>query len=133
MTRTRTWLSLLALALTTLLSASDVDPGRVRAVATKMFCNCGCSEILNECSHRECDRKDALKKEIAAAVLEGKSDDAILDAMGAKYGATILTVPSFQGFNMLLWIVPVGAAAIAVIAMIWRRWSWRTSRQETQG
>ena len=91
-----------------------------------------CSEILNECSHRECDRKDALKKEIAAAVLEGKSDDAILDAMGAKYGATILTVPSFRGFNMLLWIVPVGAAATAVIAMIWRRWSWRTSRQETQ-
>ena len=126
-------LSVLTLmAVASLALASDVDPGRLRGVATKMFCNCGCTEILNECSHRECNRKDALKKEIAAAVLEGKSDDEILDAMGSKYGATILTVPSFRGFNMMLWIVPVGAAVIAVVAMIWRRWSSGTASRETQ-
>jgi cytochrome c-type biogenesis protein CcmH/NrfF len=111
--------------------ASDVDRNRVRSVAAKMFCNCGCSEILSECSHRECDRKEVLKKEIADALQEGKSDDTILDGMGTKYGATILTVPSFKGFNMMLWIVPVGAAVIAVFAMFWRRWSSGNPRRGT--
>jgi cytochrome c-type biogenesis protein CcmH len=109
--------------LASLALASDADPARIRAIATKMFCNCGCSEILNECSHPECTRKDPLKKEIAAALLAGKSDDVILDAMGTKYGATILAVPSFRGFNMLLWIVPAGAAIVSILVMIWRRWS----------
>ncbi len=89
--------------------ALDGDPVRAQSLTTKVFCNCGCREVLAECSHLECKPRVSLKREIGAAVVQGKSDDRILDDLGTKYGATILVVPAFRGFDALLWIVPIAA------------------------
>jgi cytochrome c-type biogenesis protein CcmH/NrfF len=64
-----------------------------------------------------------LKREIVTAIQQGKSDDRILGDLGTKYGAAILVVPAFRGFDALLWIVPIAAALITLVAFIWRRWS----------
>jgi cytochrome c-type biogenesis protein CcmH/NrfF len=113
------------LVLATLAFAADRDPSRQKTLWTKVHCDCGCGDVLAECSHVECKRKSALKQEIGAAILDDKSDDAILDAMAAKYGSTILVVPAFRGFNMLLWIVPVGVVVLGLGGLIL---SWRRSR-----
>ena len=100
----------------------DGDSIRLQSLTKKVFCSCSCREVLAECSHVECKPRVALKGEIASAVLQGKSDDRILDDLGMKYGATILVVPAFRGFDALLWIVPIAAAFIALVVFVWRRW-----------
>jgi cytochrome c-type biogenesis protein CcmH/NrfF len=112
-----------AIVLASVASAVGDDAPRLHSLTTKVFCNCGCGEILSECSHPECKTRVPLKQEIALALQNGKTDDEILGEMEKKYGATILLVPRFRGFNVLLWIVPVGAGLIALAIFFWRRWS----------
>jgi len=113
---------LIVVVLASIALALDGDSVREQSLTKRVFCNCGCREVLAECSHAECNARTPLKGEIASAILLGKSDDRILNDLGVKYGSTILVVPGFRGFNMLLWIVPIAAALIAGAAMVWRRW-----------
>jgi cytochrome c-type biogenesis protein CcmH/NrfF len=119
------WLVMLGLGLTLVAESFAVNSESVRekSVSSKILCNCGCGDILAECSHVQCQRRSALKQEIAAAVRDGNTDDEILNGMAARYGSAILVVPAFQGFNTLLWIVPVGSAGLMIIGaiVIWKR------------
>lgn len=103
--------------------AADDNSKRVESIASKIYCNCGCSEMLSECAHVQCKRKVVLKHEIADAVLKGDSDSVVLERLGAKYGATILSIPPFRGFNILLWLWPFAIVAItlAVILVRWKK------------
>lgn len=92
----------------------EEDSARVRALSGKLMCNCGCGEHLSECSHKQCSRKPALRKELLAAIQEGKTDDQILEMLAAKHGDDILLTPRFRGFNALLWLVPAMAALFAM-------------------
>ena len=120
----------LALTLVGMGSTASDDSVRVKTIASKVHCDCGCGDILAECSHVQCPRRSALKQEITTAVHSGINDDQILDELATRYGSTILAVPAFRGFNSLLWIVPVAtfglAIAVAVVTWIRRR---RVARQ----
>ena len=113
---------LVALALASLTLAAD-NASRLHSLTSRVFCKCGCGEILSECSHPECKTRVPLNQEIASAVRNGKTDDEILGDLEKKYGATILLVPSFRGINVLLWIVPIAGGLIASAVVIWRRCS----------
>ena len=112
---------LIATALASIAAMAGDDAARVHTLATKVFCNCGCSEILAECSHPDCKTRVPLKQKISSLVQSGKTDDEVLGEMEKDYGATILVVPSFRGFNILLWAVPVGAGVVAIAIFLWRR------------
>jgi cytochrome c-type biogenesis protein CcmH len=88
-------------------------PDRVDLLSRKVLCTCGCREMLAECSHASCERKPGLRKEISDAVTAGKADDEILQQFAALHGSDLLLTPAFQGFDTLLWIVPVVGAVIA--------------------
>ena len=97
---------------------------RLRALTERLKCNCGCGEHLGDCSHKQCERKPALRQEIAAAIDQGKTDDQIVDLLAGKYGSEILLAPRFRGFDTMLWIVPAIGACVAVgitVAMQKRR------------
>jgi cytochrome c-type biogenesis protein CcmH/NrfF len=94
--------------------ATEGESPRVRALSSKMHCSCGCGEVLGECSHKQCERKPAMKKTLEAAIAQGKPDNQVLDQMAAVYGSQILLTPAFHGFNTLLWIVPIAGGVIAV-------------------
>ncbi len=112
---------LIATLLVSIGATAGDEAARVHTLATKVFCNCGCSEILAECSHPDCKTRVPLKEKISSLVQSGKTDDEVLGEMEKQYGATILVVPSFRGFNILLWAVPVGAGIVAVAILMWRR------------
>jgi len=114
---------LVAMALASVTSAVGNDALRLHSLTTKVSCNCGCGDILAECSHRECKRRGPLKQEITLAVRNGKTDDEILGALEKKYGGTILVVPRLRGFNILLGIVPIAGGVVALTIFVWRRWS----------
>lgn len=119
-------LGFVLLASIRLLGASEAD--RVQSLAQKVKCDCGCGEVLGECSHRECTRRPKLKQEITDAVLYGRSDDQILQQFAAAYGTAVLVTPRFQGFDMMLWGVPI-AAAILVLAIVLLK--FRRTKPET--
>ncbi len=112
---------LIVTALASIGAMAGDDAARVQTLATKVFCNCGCSEILAECSHPDCKTRVPLKQKISSLVQSGNTDDEVLGEMEKDYGATILVVPSFRGFNILLWAVPVGAGVVAIAIFLWRR------------
>jgi len=112
---------LVAIALASVATTASNDADRVHSLTTKVFCNCGCGEVLSECSHSECKAKGPMKQKVASWVQSGKTDDDILGELEKEYGATILVVPSFRGFNILLWAVPVGAGLVALAIFVWRR------------
>lgn len=112
---------LIATALASIAATAGDNVARAHSLTTKVFCNCGCGEVLSECSHPDCKTRGPLKQKISSLVQSGKTDDEILGAMEKEYGSTILVVPSFRGFNVLLWAVPVGAGIVAVAIFICRR------------
>ena len=94
--------------LVSMVFAFDGDSQRVESLAERLRCNCGCGDILAECSHTKCEAKASLKHELADAIQQGQTDEQIVELMGTRHGATILLMPAFRGFNTLLWIVPIG-------------------------
>lgn len=66
-----------------------------------------------------------IRKEIAEQVQQGQTDEQIRSYYAAKYGEAILLTPSASGINVLVWILPVVALALALagLAIAFRRWS----------
>lgn len=112
--------------LVSLALATDADSHRVDSLAAKLRCNCGCQDILAECSHMKCETKRSLNIELANAIQQGQTDEQILDLMGTRHGATILLTPTFAGFNTLLWIVPIALGLFGfALVLFGRLWSKR--------
>ena len=121
---------LLAVAmLASLALALDGDSHRVESLAGKLRCNCGCGDVLSECSHTQCTAKGSLKRELAEATQHGQTDEQILELMGTRHGAAILLTPPFRGFNTLLWIVPITLSLFGFVFVLFGR--LRSTRQET--
>lgn len=107
------------------------DQNRVSSISGKVLCDCGCREVLAECSHKVCQRKPALRQEIASAIDLGKSDNQVMAQLAGAHGNEILLTPTFRGFNTLLWIVPVTvglAAAILTLTVQRRRRNTKAAR-----
>jgi hypothetical protein len=88
----RSFLTVVVLASIAL--ALDGDSVREQSLTKRVFCNCGCREVLAKCSHVECQARAPLKREISSAILQGKSDDRILSDLGMKRGT--LVIPAFR-------------------------------------
>jgi cytochrome c-type biogenesis protein CcmH len=100
------------------IAAQPTGSPRVKAISGKVLCDCGCREVLGDCEHKACKRKPAMEKEILLAAARGESDDQILQRLAAAHGADILLTPRFDGFNSLLWIVPVTMGLAATVATV---------------
>lgn len=119
--------------LASLALASDGDSRRVDSLAAKLRCNCGCDEILAECSHTKCETKKSLKNELADAIRQGQADEQILDLMSTRHGAMIRLTPAFKGFNTLLWIVPVALGLFGfAFVLLGRFWPKRHPIEEEE-
>ena len=111
--RTTAPLRLLAVAMLACFTLAADSP-RVESLAAKLRCNCGCGDVLKECSHTKCEARGSLKHELADAIQQGQTDEQILDLMSTRHGAAILLTPAFKGFNTLLWIVPITLSVLAL-------------------
>ena len=113
------------LAVAVCFSVGATDPGgRVFSLDHKLMCTCGCSEILGECNHVGCTESTQELADLRGFIAAGESDQAIMDAFSAKYGATVLAAPTAKGFDLVAWIAPfaVFAAALLGTVLLVRRW-----------
>jgi cytochrome c-type biogenesis protein CcmH len=64
---------------------------------------------------------------------QGESKEEILQYFESRYGERILATPNKKGFNLILWVLPFVAVALAAIVIYFliRRWSSRV--RETAG
>jgi cytochrome c-type biogenesis protein CcmH/NrfF len=111
---------------------------RAHALSLRLKCMCGgCDDTAGTCTHSggafagPCDTAKAELKEIDQRIGRGESDDLILQDFVQEYGPGVLVSPPTQGFNWLVWVMPVVLPVLAFI-LVWevvRRWRRRSELQ----
>ena len=71
------------------------------------------------CQNQSIDDSDAdlardLRREVRAQLVQGKTDQAILSDLRAKYGDFVLLAPPLARNTMALWLAPIGFFLLAV-------------------
>ncbi len=115
-----------ALAVAVCFSLGSTSSGsRFYELGHRLMCTCGCAELLGECNHVGCTESTKENAELKSYIAEGLSDQQILNAFAAKYGATVLAAPPKRGFSLVAWIAPfaVFAAALLGTILLVRRWA----------
>ena len=94
---------------------------RVDAIARTVKCPQCTSESVFESRSLAAEN---LRREIAAQVQQGASDDAIRAGIVARYGEDVLLTPPAAGVGALVWVVPpvVGVLAAAGLVFAFARW-----------
>ncbi|HWE86666.1 MAG TPA: cytochrome c-type biogenesis protein CcmH [Terracidiphilus sp.] len=115
---------LLATAVCFTIGATDAG-SRYNNLSHRTMCTCGCAEILGECNHVGCTASTEELAMVRDGIAGGQNDQAILDAMVAKYGAVVLAAPTKHGFDLVAWIAPfaVFLAALLGTILLVRQWS----------
>lgn len=97
---------------------------RAKELGAKLFCACGCGQILTACNHVSCPDSPKMLAELDARIARGDSDAVILQSFVQEYGPQVLAQPPAKGFNALVWIMPVVLPVVAVL-LVWgvvQRW-----------
>jgi len=114
-------------------SSSSLHAGSVvindpveRQLFGRLLCQCGdCARLpLDTCA---CGWADDKRAEIRDALAAGENPTKIQESYRAQYGLKSLAIPSDEGLDRALWVVPLTAMALAVgfIVVIGRRWKQR--------
>ena len=91
-----------------------------------------CGTLLAESDSPQAERERALIRQLIA---EGQDKDQIKDALVAQYGPRVLATPSGHGFDLLAWLVPGIAIALALCGIGWfalRRRPQRPAEKEIE-
>ena len=98
---------------------------RAKTVGHKMFCMCGCKQILVECNHVGCTMSTKMLHQLDAEIASGKNDDLVLQSFVQDFGGSVIAEPPTKGFNILGWLMPFFAvgAGLFVIRGALARWS----------
>jgi cytochrome c-type biogenesis protein CcmH len=126
----RRWLpwALLAVVVVTCLSVAafgslqaPTAQDRVTTIARTIKCPQCSSESAAESNTPAAQE---IRAQIAEQVQQGRTDDEIRASFVGSYDGVLLTTPS-SGINVLVWIIPVVALALAIgfLVVVFRRWS----------
>ena len=97
-----------------------------RKLEGEIMCTCGaCRRTLASCGMPNCHGHAVQTEKLRKLLAEGKSRDEILAIFVRDAGQEVLASPSNSGFNRLAWLLPYGAAVVALagVLMMARRWS----------
>ncbi len=133
MTLRRSWLPylvfcpLLAAALLVGSRGGDGPPTaeqRVDRIARQVRCpTCESQSVADS----RAPASDAIREEVRRRVDAGQRDSEILSFLVSRYGKDILLKPEAKGVTGLVWVLPVAAAACALVGLglAFRRWRCR--------
>ena len=94
------------------------------SLETQLVCP-SCHTTLDE-SDSEVARE--MKAEIERRIAQCQTGKQIRDAMVAEFGPTILSTPQTHGFDLLAWVLPLGGAGVAAIALAFAAYAWSRGR-----
>jgi len=109
---------LLLVALVLLLPAAPaaaqepVSDDEVNEIARELYCPVCENTPLDVCPTQACEDWRA---EIRTQLSQGKSREEIHQYFVERYGAKVLSTPPQEGFNLIVWILPIGAVLFGAI------------------
>ncbi len=120
-------LVLIVIAVVFTTAAADTS-ARFDKLGHRIMCSCGCNELLLECNHVGCTYSSGMRQELMAGIDRGDSDKAIFQAFTEKYGPTALAAPTWEGFNIVGWIMPFTVLILGIggTALLIRKWKLRS-------
>ena len=129
--KARTALLIIIIALL-LLFPTQVMAATVDDIASQLICQCGCTAVLNNCTHVECHVRGTMTTAIRQGLDQGKSPEQLIDLFVRQYGEQVLASPPKRGFNLTAWILPFVAIAAGglVVYILVRKWVRRGRETE---
>ena len=118
---------LLALALVALAlvgSAAAAGPPRQADLEAEIVCPT-CHTTLDQSSSPIATR---MKEFIRARIAAGASASQIKAQLVAQFGPGVLAEPPKHGFDLLAWLLPLGALAVGVVVVGALAWTWSRRR-----
>jgi cytochrome c-type biogenesis protein CcmH/NrfF len=110
-------------------SAMDANPSAPtttpQAIENSVTCQCGgCNMTLSACNHEGCGSKAEMEAMAEKEAASGKNSAAILQDFVLRYGTKVLATPPPSGFNLAVWILPIGGGIIglSLVLALLRRW-----------
>ena len=104
----------------------------VSDMSEELICQCGCSLVLGSCTHAECSSRDMMTTSIEEKLAQGQPEEQIIQFFVTQYGEQVLSSPTKQGFNLVVWILPfsviLGGGGIIYFAL--RAWVRRDKAQQ---
>ncbi len=103
---------LLLICLIALPVSAETQADRVDAIARQLMCPvCAGQSVAESNAQLARDMREIIKRKVS----EGVSDEEIISWFRTKYGDGILAEPPLKGFNLVVWLFPITAAAIGVL------------------
>ena len=121
-----TKLALAALLLLVMLPAYGQRCDRAKRIGDRMWCMCGCRQILTQCNHVGCSVSTAMLKKLDQLVERNEPDDLVIQAFVQEYGPAVLADPPAKGAALVGYVMPgvallVGLAVVVLVLRHWRR------------
>jgi cytochrome c-type biogenesis protein CcmH/NrfF len=125
MTRT-TKFAFVLLLLAALAPAYAQRSDRAKRVGDRMWCMCGCNQILTQCNHVGCSTSTAMLKKLDTLVERNEPDDLLIQSFVQEYGAGVLAQHEAKGLALMGYAMPAvallgGLAIVFVVIQHWRR------------
>ena len=82
----------------------------------QLMCKCDdkCGKVLINCT---CSTADKNRKKFTKMLESGLTVDQIVQQQVEKYGETVLSAPTKNGFNLTAWVIPFGALMIGGVGL----------------
>ncbi len=127
-------LGLAALLFLLFVSPVKADSATVSDISKQLICQCGCTLVLNSCTHAECMVGVPMNALIEQKLAQGQSEEQIIQSFVAQYGEVVLASPPKRGFNLTAWISPYGAIAAGggLIYFLVKKWVKRGKRYQAK-
>jgi len=108
--------------------AQTPTPNQINAIAKDLWCPLCNGVRLDNCELQACiQMKDVIAQKLAA----GESKEQIRAYFVQQYGDVVLGAPSNEGFNRVVWLMPVLVGLVAAGWLIFLVRSWTKRRLPT--
>ena len=107
---------------TSFILAQSPDTDRINDIAKKLNCPTCQGINLADCRTQTCAQ---WRNQIDDLVVQGYSDQEVLDYFSTRYGDQVLQEPPKRGFSLALWLLPVLALVVGGAWLVYTLRRWR--------
>jgi cytochrome c-type biogenesis protein CcmH/NrfF len=102
---------------------------RFNEISDRLVCQCSCQMILRVCNHVNCPSAVPMRQSIEKQLLEGKTDDEIVQGFVDEMGVKVLSSPPVDGFNLAAWVMPGFGLLIGLFIVFYIASRWASKRK----
>jgi cytochrome c-type biogenesis protein CcmH len=116
--------ALAALLLLVMMPAYGQRSDRAKRIGDRMWCMCGCRQILTQCNHVGCSVSTAMLKKLDQLVERNEPDDLVIQAFVQEYGPAVLAEPPAKGLALAGYLMPGVAllGGLTLVLLVLRHW-----------